>query len=131
MCIDFASLAFSELTVTKPELTIPNPAILVDVPSLVLARVANTALLTIGNNLRFLNHARLRSSSLPGPSTQHRLETSKLLEDQETIEQRRQRSMIAFKFVQVESEFAAKPRDFGLRQVDSGAFSGSIETRGE
>lgn len=88
-----------------------------DIISRALACVANTALFTIGNILRSPNHARLRSSSLPGLSTQHRLETSKLVENQETIEQRRQRAMRAFKFVQVGSEFAAKPLDFGEKSI--------------
>lgn len=102
-----------------------------DLISGVLDCVANTALLTIGNVLRLLCHARLRSSSLPGLSTPHWLEISKLLDDQETIKQRRQRAMRAFSFVQGQSELAAKPLDFGLRQVDSGAFGDSIDDRGE
>lgn len=98
-----------------------------DVVSGVLDCVANTALLAIGNILRFLCHARLRSSGLPGRSEQHRLETSPLLDSQETIEQQRQRARTAFEFVQGESELAAKPLDFGLRQSHSSGFSGSID----
>lgn len=92
-----------------------------DVVSGVLDCVANTDLLTIGNILRFLCHARLR------PSEQRRLETSPLLDSQETIEQQRQRARTAFEFVQGESELAAKPLDFGLRQSHSSGFSGSID----
>lgn len=93
----------------------------------VLDCVANTALLTLGDMLRFLCHVRLRSSILPGRSGQPRLESSQLLDNQETIEQRRQRAMRAFNFVQGESDIAAKPLDFGLRQVRLSRFSGSID----
>ena len=98
-----------------------------DLISAILDCVANTALLTISNILRFLCHARLRSSSLPGQQRQSHLEASQLLDDQETIEQWRQRAMTAFGFVQGKSEFAAKPLAFGLQQVHSSGFSGSID----
>ncbi len=102
-----------------------------DIISGVLDCVANTALLTIDNILRFLYHAKLRSSSLPGRSRQDRLETSQLLDSQETIEKRRQRAMTAFKFVRGQSELAAKPLDFGLRQIDSSGFGSSIKALDE
>lgn len=98
-----------------------------DIISGILDYVANTALLTLSDMLRFLYHIRLRSSILPGRSGQHRLESSQLLDNQETIEQRRQRAMRAFNFVQGESDIAAKPLDFGLRQVHLSRFSGSID----
>lgn len=97
-----------------------------DIMSGVLDCVANTALLTVGNMLRFLCHARLPSSNLPERSRQYRLESSQLLDSQETLEQRRQRAMTAFEFVQGESVIAAKPLDFGPRQVYPNGFSGSI-----
>ena len=102
-----------------------------DLISGVLDCVANTALLTLSDILRFLCHVRLRSSSLPGQNGQHRLETSQLLDNQETIEQWRQRAMTAFKFVQGQSEFAAKPLAFGLQQVHSSGLSGSIDVLDE
>lgn len=95
-----------------------------DILSGVLDCIANTALLTIGKMLRLLCHTRLRSSSRPGRSRQHSLKISGLLENQETIEQQRRRAMTAFDFVQGESDLAAKPLEFGLRQVHS---SGSID----
>jgi len=98
-----------------------------DIISGVLDCVANTALLTIDKILRFLCHARLRSSSLAGRSRQQQLETSQLLNDPEIIEKWRQRAITAFKFVQGKSKLAAKPLDFGLRQVQSSGSSCSID----
>ena len=95
-----------------------------DILSGVLDCIANTALLTIGKMLRLLCHIRLRSSSRPGRSRQYSLKISRLLENQETIEQQRQRAMRAFDFVKGESNLAARPLEFGLRQVHS---SGSID----
>ena len=102
-----------------------------DVISGVLDCVANTALLTIDNILRFLCHAKLLSSRFPDGSRQHHLEFSQLLDNQETIKQRHQRAMTAFEFVQGESELAAKPLDFGLRQIQSNGFSGPIDALDE
>ena len=102
-----------------------------DIISGVLDCVANTALLIIDNILRFLCHAKLRSSCLSGRSRQDWLETSQYLDSQETIEKRRRRAMTAFKFVQGQSELAAKPLDFGLRQIDSSGFGSSIEALDE
>ena len=83
-----------------------------EILSEVLDSVANTALLTIEKIL--CCHARQRSSSLAKRSGQQH---SLLLNDQEIIEQWRQRATAAFKFVQGESTRAAKPLDFGLRQL--------------
>lgn len=102
-----------------------------DLISAILDCVANTALLTISNILRFSCHARLRSSSLPGQNRRHRLEFSQSLDNEGTIEQWRQRAMTAFEFVQGQSEFAAKPLAFGLQQVHSSGFSGSIDVLDE
>ena len=102
-----------------------------DIMSGILDCVANTALLTMNNIVRLLCHARLQLSGLPGQSRQHRLEISQLLDNQETIEQRRERAMTAFEFVWGESEIAAKPLDFGLRQVQSNGFTGSIDALDE
>lgn len=98
-----------------------------DIISGVLDCVANTALVTINNILRFLCHARLGSSSLLGRSRQYRLDTGQLLDNQEIIEQRRQRATTAFEFVQWKSDLAAKPLAFGLRQVHSSGFSSSVD----
>ncbi len=95
----------------------------------VLDCVANMALLNVNKMLHFLCHARLQSSSMPGRGRQIRLETSQLLDNQQTIEQRRQRAMTAFKFVQGQSELAAKPLDFGLRQIQHSDFGDSIHSR--
>ena len=102
-----------------------------DLISGVLDCVANTALLTISNILCFLCHARRRSSSLPGKHASHQLEFSQLLDNQETIEQWRQRAVTAFNFVQGQSEFAAKPLAFGLQQIHSSGLSASIEVLDE
>jgi hypothetical protein len=94
----------------------------------VLDCVVNTALLTIDKILRSLCHARLRSSSLAGQSRQQPLESSQLLDDPEIVERWQQRAITAFRFVQRESTLAAKPLDFGLRQIQSSDSSCSIET---
>jgi hypothetical protein len=88
-----------------------------DIISGVLDCVANTALLTIDKIMRFLYHARLRSSSLAGQSWQQRLETSRLLHDPEIIDRWRQRAISAFEFVQERSKLAAKPLEFGVQQI--------------
>jgi hypothetical protein len=80
-----------------------------DIVSGVLDCVAHTALITIDKILRFLCYTRLRSSSLAGRRRQ-------LLDDPVIIELWRQRAITAFKFVQGESELAAKPLAFGLQQ---------------
>ena len=116
----FLSSAFSQRGI-KGHIEYP------DILSGVLDCVANTALLTINNILRFLCHTRLGSSSRPGRSRQYRLNTSQLLDNQETIEQRRQRATTAFDFVQGKSDLAAKPLAFGLRQVHSSGFSSSVD----
>jgi len=90
-----------------------------DVMAGVLDCVANTALLTIDRIWRLLCHARLGSSSLAGQSERQYPETSQLLDDPEIVKQRRQRTIAAFKFVQGESELAAKPLGFGLQQIQS------------
>lgn len=97
-----------------------------DLLSGVLDCVANTTLLTIDKILRSLCDARLRSSSLAGQSRQQRLGTNQDLDDPEIIERWSQRAITAFKFVQGESTLAAKPLDFGLRQIQSGGSSCSI-----
>jgi hypothetical protein len=98
-----------------------------DIISGILDCVANTALLTMDKILRFLCHARLRSSSLAGQIRQQQLETSHLLDNPENIERWRQRAITAFNFVQGESELAAKPLEFGLRQIQSRGPSCSID----
>lgn len=102
-----------------------------DLISAILDCVANTALLTISNILRFLCHARLRSRGLPGQKRQYELETSQLLDEEETVDQWRQRAMTAFDFVLGQSESAAKPLAFGLQQVHSSGFSGSFDVQDE
>jgi hypothetical protein len=81
-----------------------------DIMAGVLDCVAHRALLTIDKILRFLLNAKLQSSSLAGNNSQ-------LLDDPDVIERWRYRAIKAFKFVQEESILAAKPLDFGLRQL--------------
>lgn len=98
-----------------------------DIVSGVLDCVANTAVLTIDKIMRSLCHLMLRSSSLAGRSGQQGLGTSQLLDDAEIMARRRQRAITAFKFVQGESRLAAKPLEFGLRQIQSGGSSCPID----
>ena len=98
-----------------------------DIISGVLDCVANMALLTIGRILRSLCHARLRWSTQPEQTEQSRRESSQLMDSPETIEQRRQRAMTAFDFVRGKSCLAAKPLEFGLRQVHSSGFSDPVD----
>ena len=93
----------------------------------VLDCVANMALLTIGKILRFLFNAKLRWNTTQEHITQYQLESSELLDDSETIEQRRQRAITAFDFVRKKSYLAAKPLEFGLRGAHSNGFSTSID----
>jgi hypothetical protein len=97
-----------------------------DIIAGVLDCVAHTTLLNIDKVLRFLRRARLRSGSLEGRSEQQELENSQLLGDPDIIERWRQRAVKAFEFVQGESQLAAKPLDFGLRQIQSSGSSSSI-----
>ena len=99
-----------------------------DIISGVLDCVANMALLTLAKILRSLYHARLRWSTLP---EQIKLESNALLDNPETIEQRRQRAITAFDFVRGNSYLAAKPLEFGLRQVDSSGFNFSVNAPDE
>ena len=93
----------------------------------VLDCVAHTALITMSKMFRFLYYTRLRSSSLAGQSGDFPVETCQLPENQTTIEGYRQRAMKAFEFVQGKSAIAAKPLDFGLRQVLSSDFSEMVD----
>ena len=102
-----------------------------DIISGVLDCVANMALLTLRKVLRSLCHARQRWSTLPEQTGQPPLVSSELLDDAGTIEQRRRRAIIAFDFVRENSYLAAKPLEFGLRQVDSSGFSFSVSARHE
>jgi hypothetical protein len=81
-----------------------------DIIAGVLDCVAHTALATIDKILRSLWETRLPSSIMDGHERP-------LLDDPETIERWHQRATTAFKFVQNESVLAAKPLDFGLRQI--------------
>lgn len=98
-----------------------------DIIAGVLDCVAHTALITMSKIFRFLYHVRLRSSSLAGQSGQLPLEQCQLPENQKTIERYRQRATKAFEFVQGKSAIAAKPLDFGLRQVLSRDFSEMVD----
>ena len=86
---------------------------------------ANKALLTVHEYLRFLCHARLRSSARREESREQHQMLSSLLDDPETVERWRQRARSAFQFVKGESTLAAKPLEFGLRQMEFGS-SGHI-----
>ena len=98
-----------------------------DIIAGVLDCVAHTALITMSKMFRFLYYVRLRSSGLVGQSGQFPLETWQLPENQTTIERYRQRATKAFDFVQGKSVIAAKPLDFGLRQVLSSDFSEMVD----
>ena len=98
-----------------------------DIIAGVLDCVAHTALITMSKIFRFLYYVRLRSRGLAGQSGQLPLETYQLPDNQEIIEKYRQRAMKAFEFVQGRSAIAAKPLDFGLRQVLSNNFSELVD----
>ena len=98
-----------------------------DIIAGVLDCIAHTALITMSKIFRFLYYVRLRSSSLAGQSGHFPMETCQLPEDQTTIERYRQRAMKAFEFVQGKSAIAAKPLDFGIRQVLSSDFSEMVD----
>lgn len=98
-----------------------------DIISGVLDCVANMTLLTLGKILRFLCNARPQWSVLPEQIKQYQLECSELLDDAETIDQRRQRVTTAFDFVQRKSYLSAKPLEFGLRSAHSSGFSSSSD----
>ncbi len=86
----------------------------------VLDCVANTAILAIERLLRRLCLARLRScGSAMGPSWPRELGLPWLADDPGHMKQRCQRAISAFDFVKAESTLAAKPLEFGLRQVQS------------
>ena len=91
-----------------------------DVLTGVLDCVANTAILAIERLLRRLCLARLRScGSAMGPSWPKQRGLPWLSDDPDHIQQRYQRAISAFDFVKAESTLAAKPLEFGLRQVQS------------
>ena len=94
----------------------------------VLDCVANTALLTINKILRCLCEARLRCNSLEGRDNHQSLRPGQLLDDPDITERWRGRAMTAFKYVQGESLLAAKPLDFGLRQIEAIGSSCSINS---
>ena len=98
-----------------------------EIISAVLDCVANSTLLTLGKILSFLCHSRLRWSTLPEQAEQYELECSELLDAAETMEQRRQRVITAFDFVQKKSYLAARPLEFGLRSVNSSGVIDSID----
>ena len=86
----------------------------------VLDCVANTAILAIERLLRRLCLARLRScGSAMGPSCPKECRLTWLSDDPEHMKQHYQRAISAFDFVKAESTLAAKPLEFGLRQVQS------------
>jgi hypothetical protein len=114
------------LPYTSSKRNIQEPINYPDIISGVIDCVANTALLTLHKILHLLCKARLQSGSLAEQDRQEQIETSQLPNNQEAIERWRQRAITAFKFVQAESTLAAKPLDFGLRQVQSWGSSHSI-----
>ena len=87
----------------------------------VLDCVANTAILAIERLLRRLCLARIQScGSAMESSWPKDLGLPWLSDDPERMKQRYQRAISAFDFVKAESTLAAKPLEFGLRQVQSG-----------
>ena len=110
------TLAYCNPTMNYEEEHINYPDVLIGV----LDCVANTAILAIERLLRRLCLARLRScGSAMGPSSPRELGLPWLADDPEHIKQRCQRAISAFDFVKAESTLAAKPLEFGLRQVQS------------
>ena len=93
----------------------------------VLDCVANMTLVTLGKILRFLCNARPQWSTLPDQTKRYQLECSELLDDAETIEERRRRAITAFDFVQRKCYLSAKLLEFGLRSAQSSGFGGSID----
>ena len=86
----------------------------------VLDCVANTAILAIERLLRRLCLARLRFCGTAIESSWPREhDLTWLSNDPERMKQRYQRTISAFDFVKAESTLAAKPLEFGLRQVQS------------
>jgi len=107
-------------THTSPQDVIRDHIKYPDIVLRVLDSVANTALLTINKILRLLHHTKLRLCCEQGQNWQLQMETSRHFEDPNIIELQRQRVRTAFNFVQGESILAAKPLEFGLRQVQYG-----------
>ena len=85
----------------------------------VLDCVANTIFLAVNKLLRLLCNARLRSGSPAGPSKEQQLALLPLSDDQEVLKRRRERAISAYNFVRGKSTLAAKPLEFGLRQIRS------------
>ena len=87
-----------------------------DIISGVLDCVANTALLTLNKILRSLCRSRQKHS-----------ETEMYLEDPDIMRRREKRAMAAFEFVRGESILAAKPLEFGMRQMQASGLSCAAE----
>lgn len=87
-----------------------------DVLAAVLDCVANTALVTIDKILRSLCKSRMVSSILLGED----FEANEQFDSPEIVEGWRQRAISAFKYVEGKSSIAAKPLDFGVRQIQAG-----------
>ncbi|TVY19765.1 hypothetical protein LARI1_G002605 [Lachnellula arida] len=77
--------------------------------------VANTALVTIDRILRSLYNAKMVSSVLMGESLGLGVE----FDGPEVVEGWRRRAVSAFEYVKGESVIAAKPLDFGVRQIEA------------
>ena len=88
-----------------------------DLVSAVLDSVSSTALLILDQLFRSLSSLRLQSLSMLGEDTATRPEIRFLLCNLGDSEYRQRRMLKAFRFVQKESTLAAKPLQFGLRQV--------------
>ena len=100
--------------------TLPDYVKYLDILAAVSDCVANTALLAIDKILRFLHHARQSSPSLVAWQDVPQVQTDNTSADPTTVEGWHQRAVSAFGFVRGESLIAAKPLDFGLREVESG-----------
>lgn len=77
--------------------------------------VANTALVTIDRILRSLYNTKMASSVLMGESFGLSVE----FDGPEVVEGWRRRAVSAFEYVKGESVIAAKPLDFGVRQIEA------------
>jgi hypothetical protein len=86
---------------------------------------SNTALITIDRILRSLCNAKMVSSILMGEN----FEVSEQFDAPEIVEGWKRRAVSAFEFVKGKSVIAAKPLDFGIRQIQALGVNGSTDTR--
>jgi len=86
---------------------------------------SNTSLVTIDRTLRALCNARMVSSILMGES----FGANEQFDEPEVVEGWRRRAVSAFEFVKGQSMIAAKPLDFGIRQIEALGVVSLADTR--